>query len=260
MHLPQLLHQLAPANKDNWHPIWHHCHKSWLDTFRSADLVLWGDDEAEQLVKNHYPYFYNMYMAFPFHINRIDFVRFCILHRYGGVYADMDMFCYEDFFNDLTNDCYVVESLMHRETVQNSLMASVPNHEFFAECMFKCKELFDSGNVVHDKSNITCRESNDYVLEVTGPRLLSEVYAANKQKVSVLPAELYNPNYLTFNSNIKTKHMLTGRWGKEMMDIKSAEHSRVAESISHQDYLKKDYEGFRKIDVDNFDFNKNYLL
>ena len=52
--------------------------------------------------------------------------------------------------------------------------------------------------------------------------------------------------------------MLTGRWGKEMMDIKWAEHNQVSDKISHQDYLKADYKGFRNIDVDTFDFKKNY--
>jgi hypothetical protein len=89
---------------------------------------------------------------------------------------------------------------------------------------------------------------------------LSKFFAATKHKVSVLPAELYNPNYLSYNSDIRTKHMLTGRWGKEMMDIKAAEHSLVAESVSHQDFLKRDYKGFRNIDVDNFDFKKSYFL
>jgi mannosyltransferase OCH1-like enzyme len=133
--------------------------------------VLWSDAEAEQLVKIHYPLYYNLYMSFPFHINRIDFARFCILHKYGGVYADMDMFCYKNFFNELTEECYVAGSLMQGETVQNSLMASVPNHEFFVECMMKSKELFDGASIVYDKSNICTRESNDYVLKVTGPRL-----------------------------------------------------------------------------------------
>ena len=260
MSIPKLLHQLAPANKDNWHPLWHHCRQSWLDNYKNYNYVLWNDEDIELLVKTYYSPFYETYKQFPFQINRVDFARFCILHRYGGVYADMDMYCYQNFFNELTEECYITGSLMHGETVQNSLMASVINHEFFAECMFKCKELFDSGNVVYDKSNITCRESNEYVLEVTGPRLLSKVFAATKHKVSILPAELYNPNYLSYNSDIRTKHMLTGRWGKEMMDIKAAEHSLVAESVSHQEFLKRDYKGFRNIDVDNFDFKKSYFL
>ncbi len=256
--IPKLLHQLAPADKEKWHPIWHLCRQSWFGTFHSVNFVLWNDDEIEQLVKTYYYPFYETYKQFPFHINRVDFARFCILHRFGGVYADMDMFCYQDFFNELTESCYLSGSLMYGETVQNSLMASVPNQEFFVECMIKSKELFDSGYYAHDKSNITTRESNDYVLEVTGPRLLSNVYAATKHKVTVLTAELYNPYYLTYNSNIRTKHMLTGRWGKEMMDIKSTEHNQVSDKISHQDYLKADYKGFRNVDVDSFDFKKNY--
>jgi mannosyltransferase OCH1-like enzyme len=260
MPIPKYIHQLAPDEKDDWHPLWHHCRESWLHKFKSVSFIMWSDSEAEQLVKTHYPYYYHLYMNFPFHINRIDFVRFCILHQYGGIYADMDMFCYEDFYHELTEDLYLVGSLMHKEVVQNSLMASTPKQEFFIECMNKCKDAFDSNMHSYDASNITTRESNDYILNVTGPRLLSEAYAATNSKVSILPAETYNPNYLTYNSNLRTKHMLTGRWGTEMMHIKKIEHEQHVDSISHQDYLKKDYEGFRNVNVDSFDFNKNYLL
>jgi hypothetical protein len=54
--------------------------------------------------------------------------------------------------------------------------------------------------------------------------------------------------------------MLTGRWGTDMMDKKKQEHQQADGNITHQDYLKKDYEGFRNVNVDSFDFNKNYLL
>ena len=259
MALPKYLHQLAPLDKDNWHPVWHKCRESWLSNFKSVNYVLWSDEEAEILVKTHYPYYYNLYLSFPFHINRIDFVRFCILHKYGGVYADMDMYCYKDFFNELDDDyCCLVGSNMQQETVQNSLMAARPNNEFFAHCMFACKFTYDSGLYSFDKSNITTRESNDYVLHVTGPRLLSNVYEANKSLVSVLPASEYNPHYLDYNDSVKTKHMLTGRWGTEMMDIKKSESVRG--SVNHQEYLKADYKGFRNVDVDSFNFKKNYLI
>lgn len=258
--LPKYLHQLAPANRDDWHPIWHHCRESWLGNFKSVNFVLWDDDEIDQLVKTKYPYYYNLFISFPFQINRVDFARFCIMHQYGGVYADMDMFCYENFFNNLTDKCYIVGSSLYKEVVQNSLMAAVPGQEFFEECMDACKFASDSGNFVYDKSNITTRESNDYVLNVTGPRLLSRVFESTKTNVTVLPAEEYNPGYLTYNSNIKTKHMLTGRWGREMIDIKKSEYESNKDKMTHQDYLKVDYKGFRKIDVDSFNFKKDYLI
>ena len=257
--IPKILHQLAPANKDDWHPVWHKCRESWQSNFKSVNYVLWSDEDAESLVKNSYPDFYELYKNFPFHINRIDFVRFCILHKHGGVYADMDMYCYKDFFNELTKDGYIVGSLMQREIVQNSLMASQPNNEFFLRCMLACKQAYESGLYAYDKSNITSKESNDYVLHVTGPRLLTKEYL-NKSSVEILPAEEYNPHYLDYNSKIKTKHMITGRWGTEMMNIKKAEYKSNKTSISHQDYLKADYRGFRNIDVDSFDFKKSYFL
>lgn len=258
MKIPNYLHQLAPLNKDNWHPIWHKCRESWLSNFKSVNFVLWSDEEAETLVRQHYPYYYDLYTNFPFQINRIDFARFCILHKYGGVYADMDMYCYQDFFSSLSEKCYLVGSTLYQEIVQNSLMAAQPNHVFFLHCMDACKSAYDSGLHSFDKSNITTRESNDYVLNVTGPRLLTNAYNEHKEIVTVLPTPEYNPHYLDYNESVKTKHMLTGRWGTEMMDIKKNEHETVKNIMSHQDYLKLDYKGFRNIDLNNFNFKQKY--
>lgn len=256
-----IIHQLAPANKDDWHPLWFHCHKSWITNFTSAStIILWNDEEIDSLVSSAYPEYYSLFKSFPFQINRVDFARFCILHRYGGLYADMDMYCYKDFSKELSEECYLVESTLQQEVVQNSLMASIPRHSFFIECMNKCKEYFEQGLYAYEKSNITTRESNDYVLKVTGPRLLSDVYQATNSKVNKLPASLFNPGYEVYNSDIRTKHMMTGRWGTEMMDIKKQEHEKIKEVISHQDYLKADYKGFRNIDLDNFSFNNSYKL
>jgi len=42
----------------------------------------------------------------------------------GGIYADMDMFCYTNFYNELTKVAYVVQSIKD-EFIENSLMAGI---------------------------------------------------------------------------------------------------------------------------------------
>ena len=39
----------------------------------------------------HYPEHWERYKAFPYAIMRCDFVRSCVLHRYGGAYVDLDV-------------------------------------------------------------------------------------------------------------------------------------------------------------------------
>ena len=136
MTIPKIIHQLAPADRSKWSPVWTICSESWKNSFPSDfQHIIWNDEDAEDIVKRYYPQFLSAYKEFPFHIIRIDFVRWCMLHKFGGIYADMDMYCYKNFYSELTNDCYIIESDMEGETVQNSLMASTPKHPFWYECM-----------------------------------------------------------------------------------------------------------------------------
>ena len=99
--IPKIIHQLGPSDKSRWHPVWLRCYGSWQEQHSSDYTIkLWSDEEADDIVKTSYSEYLDVYKAFPFNICRIDFVRFCILHKFGGLYADLDYYCYFNFFND----------------------------------------------------------------------------------------------------------------------------------------------------------------
>jgi mannosyltransferase OCH1-like enzyme len=50
----------------------------------------WKDADNEALVREEYPDFWPVYRALPFGIQRVDAVRYLILLRFGGLYADLD--------------------------------------------------------------------------------------------------------------------------------------------------------------------------
>lgn len=65
----------------------------WIENNPNWTHVLWDDWMADWLVYKHYPHFWETYRAYPNPIQRVDTFRFCLLYRYGGVYADMDTIC-----------------------------------------------------------------------------------------------------------------------------------------------------------------------
>lgn len=226
--IPKIIHQTGPG-KGGWHPIWKECQSSWLEHFSDFKYVFWDDEDIRSLIENEYPEFLSLYDSFPHHIMRVDFVRYCILHSYGGIYADLDFYCYKNFYNSLTKELYIVESWEEwGETVQNSLMISTKNHNFWKECMNTCKFLYK----VIDPNNFSF---SDYVLHSTGPRMLLSVYDSS---VEILPKEIFNPqvknqfNYArtnlhsqeykfalddfydlnSKNDEVITRHYLTGTW------------------------------------------------
>lgn len=58
---------------------------------------LWSDAANDWLVKSHYPDFYDAAYKEMEPIYKIDSVRFAYMHRYGGVYADLDFFAVRDW-------------------------------------------------------------------------------------------------------------------------------------------------------------------
>ena len=56
-----------------------------------AEYHLWNAAEVETLVKRRYPQFWEMYCDVRYPIMRADIGRICILHEYGGLYSDLDV-------------------------------------------------------------------------------------------------------------------------------------------------------------------------
>ena len=215
--IPKIIHQTGP-DEQKWHPIWKECSESWKSIFPDFQYVYWTDDDLRNLVKEQYSEFIELYDGFPHHIMRVDFARFCILHSYGGIYTDLDVYCYKNFYDLLKRNLYIVESWDDwGEKVQNSLMISTPNQEFWEKCMFFSGVKFLSNHQNNFK---------DYILESCGPKLISRILDPS---VKFLPKELFNPTVeyqfnqkyeeaikdfhdLKNSQNVYTRHYLTSTW------------------------------------------------
>ena len=48
---------------------------------------------AARSPQEHYPWFLPTYQSYPYAIQRVDVLRYFLLHSLGGVYIDLDMGC-----------------------------------------------------------------------------------------------------------------------------------------------------------------------
>lgn len=166
---------------------------------------------------------------------RVDFSRFCMLHKYGGIYSDMDIFCYKNFYNMLNEDLYIVESWLEwGETLNNSLMVSSKGNDFWIDCMNTSLKFYE------DNLNFFLNHNKIYFNDLCislGPNLFEKVNS--KSKIFKLTKELFNPTIpdasLQFNrvengsieykrareyyyetnkneTHVITRHYLTGSW------------------------------------------------
>lgn len=131
---------------------------SWDKYHANALHVLWSDDENLVFLNRYYPEFVNLYKELVLNIQRTDLVRVLYLHRYGGVYIDLDYEAHADIFNHLpttddgaTPEVMVVGSpVLLNEVMQNSFMiATQYNHPYWYEV---AKSIDEIVNFINDPS------------------------------------------------------------------------------------------------------------
>lgn len=201
--IPKIIHQTAPKNLEKWNEIWHECHKTWKDHFPSDEYqhIMWHDEDLDNFIKNEYAWFYPIFKNYDANIKRIDIARYFILYKYGGIYADMDYMCTQNFYDKVPENIISISESPHKnnEYIQNALMISPKENEFWMKVIRKSIERADNPNVLY----------------ATGPKLLTDVYFENVSDVNVLPEKIYNPKYGTddFDSqDVITKHVGTKSW------------------------------------------------
>ena len=109
MKIPKKIHQVWIGEKEP--PAWcvkfgeemQAMHPDW-------EYKLWNESNIPKLVNQ------DIYDKLPKHryCFKSDIIRYEIVYKYGGVYADMDMFCYKDFFNELTYSDYFLRILKNQ--------------------------------------------------------------------------------------------------------------------------------------------------
>ena len=157
--LPEGMRELA----DSWrthHPRW--------------EYRLWTDDDNRRLVADHYPWFLATYDAYDHPIKRVDAARVFMLHRYGGIYSDLDSACLRSF--DELVDAHPQASVLlgfvgpkaqfqsnYAENVPNALMVSKPGARFWVEVMVELYRRLNCAKPEYD----------------TGPGLITDVAKAH---------------------------------------------------------------------------------
>lgn len=263
--IPKIIHHIAPKDKSRWHPLWSRCYPSWKDKFPDFKHILWNDEEdMDELVKNKWPEYYDMYQDFPAHLMRIEVGRLAMLYHYGGFYVDMDVYCYHNFYNELKDDLYIMEAPFGEESLENALMISSKNNPFWLHCIEETKRRYYD---IVKKKKIKIPFNNDkrsqYLITATaGSNLVSSVFKKLGMPTKhILPGHLFNNHGLSFHPAFRTKHLLTGLWGKEAIDkLDKDSNGNYQASLSNW-YINdvKQYANLpENITVDKLDFYKDY--
>jgi len=123
--------------------------ESWLNKNKEWLRFEWDLEKSSFLVKLFYKEHLEMFKNYPYEIQRCDMIRYLILHRYGGWYADMDYYCnrpLNEAMGIYKNDIYFVQSpngIIGQDTdhISNSLMYSIAKHPFWRQVMIELEKV-----------------------------------------------------------------------------------------------------------------------
>ena len=78
--------------------------------YPNYQYMLWNFYDIEILIREHHPWLLSTWKTYPYHMQRVDVMKYLILYHYGGLYLDLDVSCVENF------DVYIqknISSVLH---------------------------------------------------------------------------------------------------------------------------------------------------
>ena len=190
--IPKIIHQIAPSDKSNWHPKWEECRESFKEKFPDHKIRLWHDTTSEPFAKKYYPRFYDLVKGYPFMINKLDIFRIMLLHRYGGIYADMDVECHKNFYEKLPDGFSTLQEDQDTDfSFINCMMSSNKNNVTLLKVLENAKYIWRTQThsrrvlELNHKSSPTKYNIAKHVLLVTGSPILERY----KKEINTLSTE-----------------------------------------------------------------------
>jgi hypothetical protein len=186
--IPKIIHQIwlgAPVP-----PEWAATAESWRRFHPGWEYRFWSDAESRPFVEANCPEFLGVYDSLSYPVQRSDVLRYLLLHRVGGVYADMDVECLRpiDSLLEKGGALVVMEPGAHaaergiRPYLSNAFIASTPRHPMMGTLLQTLTE--------ESTRAVTHRD----VLETTGPNRFDRACRADGYPdVAVLDASTISP-------------------------------------------------------------------
>lgn len=146
------------------------------------------NNTMNEFVQTHYPEFWDTFWELPYSIERVDILKYLWLHRYGGIYMDMDFIVSKEFSSyveDLTAPLMVLSSSNMENVITNSFIVCLPKLQLFYNL---------SETALIEKVPIWAISTHLQVMLCSGPLAFTTFIQKANIPYVILPHDLFFPN------------------------------------------------------------------
>lgn len=203
--IPRIVHQTwKDAKIDYW--IFQRSQESVRQHLGDWEYRLWTDADLDAMMRAEFPRYYEAWLGLDLHIKRVDTARYCLMYRYGGLYADLDFVFtrgIDDLFTD-DADLYFYKStqaiVKKWDFLGNALLISRAGQKFWLQVL---DYMFSLPRQTH-------------VLSHTGPLALGKFYRElpSKPAARIFEPEIFDNERCQdgVGSRLYGYHIRTATW------------------------------------------------
>jgi mannosyltransferase OCH1-like enzyme len=198
--IPRIIHQTwkdhdLPERFRESAESWRRHHPDW-------EWRLWTDADIQGFVDREFPEMAPLFASYPDQIQRVDAVRYLILSKIGGFYADLDVICLKPF--DTFRDQRVLLPPTKPAGFSNDLMASEADSPFFAHVAASLEEAKRRWDRFFIPRHLR-------VLLTTGPLFVTRCYHTfpGKGSITILPKDVYGT---APGEDVRIRHIVGDSW------------------------------------------------
>ena len=189
--LTKIIHQSWKDKNIPYHIYKKHWVDSWQQKNPDWEYRLWTDEDNLNLVKNDYPQYLDLYNSYEKGVDKADIARFFYMHKYGGIYVDLDFRCLKPLDKLFDGEIMVLGKQKMKQTgeeidenvIPNAFKYSAPGQQFWLDCIDLLPEYKYDKHGVHTSPEIA-----------TGPIFLLRCLQRLKpDNIKLLDPEIFYP-------------------------------------------------------------------
>uniref|UniRef100_A0A6C0K3X5 Glycosyltransferase n=1 Tax=viral metagenome TaxID=1070528 RepID=A0A6C0K3X5_9ZZZZ len=189
--IPKIIHQTY-KQEDNLPLVYKECQTIIRSLHADWTYMFWTDEKMYAEVKESFPDLYEVFMKLPRKIMQIDVFRYCLMWKYGGLYADLD-YKMRKAFDILDAELVLPMSRMPtaKQAIRfgNCIFASRPGHPFWK---------FVLDDIIQNPAHLEIVTDSDVMDSEngTGPGFVTRMYLTCPPEIS---QSITTPGRYTFH-------------------------------------------------------------